>query len=130
MPRGNLDGEVLQVVFAGAGDSEPLAGERPGLGAVQHGGGAGEIAAGERIGRGHDLVRGSFGNDHAAETACSGAEVEDVVCVADGVFVVFDDEDGVAEIAKAHERLNESIVVALVESDGGLVKHVEDSAEP
>ena len=46
----NADGEVLQVVFAGAGDGEPFAGERARLGAMQHGGGAGEIAAGERLG--------------------------------------------------------------------------------
>ena len=106
--EGNTDGEVLQVVFAGAGDGEPLAGERARLGAMQHGGGAGEIAAGERSGRRHDLLRCSFGDDDAAETAGAGAEIENVVGVADGVFVVLDDEDGVAEIAKAFERLDEA----------------------
>ncbi len=43
----------------------------------------------------------ALGDDVAAEAAGAGAEVEHVVGVADGVFVVFDDEDGVAEVAQA-----------------------------
>src|ERR1035441_10149252 len=58
-----------------------------------------------------------------------GAEVEDVVGVADGVFVVLDDQDGVAQVAKFFEGLDEAVVVALVEADGGLVEDVEDAAE-
>ena len=127
--EGNADGDVLQVVLAGAGDGEPLAGERARLGALQHGGGAGEIAAGERFGAGHDLRGRALGDDVAAEAACAGAEVEDVVGVADGVFIVLDDEDGVAEVAQSLERLNEAVVVALMEADGGLVEHVENAAE-
>ena len=68
-------------------------------------------------------------DDVTAETAGAGAEVEDVVGVADGVFVVFDDEDGVAEIAQAHESLDEAGVVALMEADRRLVEHVEDAAK-
>jgi hypothetical protein len=49
--------------------------------------------------------------------------------VADGVFVVLDDEDGVAEVAKLDEGFDEAVVVALVEADGGLVEHVEDAAQ-
>ena len=71
----------------------------------------------------------AFGDDVAAETAGAGAEVEDVVGVADGVFVVLDDEDGVAEVAEVFEGLDEALVVALVEADGGLVEDVEHAAE-
>ena len=127
--EGNADGEVLEVVLARAGDGEPLAGEGARLGALQHGDGAGEIAAGERLGAGHDLLGRAFGDDVAAEAAGAGAEVEDVVGVADGVFVVLDDEDGVAEVAELFEGLDEAVVVALVEADGGLVEHVEHAAE-
>ena len=91
--------------------------------------GAGEIAAGERFGAGHDVGRRALGDDMAAEAAGAGAEVEDIVGVADGVFVVFDDEDGVAEIAQPYESLDEAGVVALVQADGGLVEDVEHAAE-
>ena len=65
----------------------------------------------------------------AAVFAGAGAEVEDVVGLADGVFVVLDDEDGVAEVAEVFERVDEALVVALVEADGGFVEDVEDAAE-
>ncbi len=126
----DADGQVLQVVLARAGDGEPLAGEGARLGAVQHGGGAGEIASGERLGAGHDLGRRALGDDVAAETARAGAEVEHVVGVADGVFVVLDDQHGVAQVAQLLEGLNQPVVVALVQADGGLVEDVEHAAQP
>ena len=79
--------------------------------------------------RGHDLLRRAFGDNEAAEPAGAGAEVEHVVGVADGVFVVLDDEDGVAQVAQPHERFDQAVVVALVQADGGLVEHVENSAQ-
>ena len=45
-------------------------------------------------------ARRAFGDDVAAVAAGAGAEVEDLVGVADGVFVVLDDEDGVADVAR------------------------------
>ena len=121
--------EVLQIVLARAGDGEPFAGERARLGALQHGGGAAEVAAGERCGRGHDLFRRAFGDDIAAQAACAGAEIENVVGVADGVFVVLDDQHGVAEVAQFFEGLDQAVVVALVQADGGLVEHVKNAAQ-
>ena len=47
----------------------------------------------------------ALGDDVTAEAACAGAEIENIVGVADGFFVVFDDEDGVAEIAQADREL-------------------------
>ena len=68
-------------------------------------------------------------HEGAAVLAGSGAKVEDVVGFADGVFIVLDDEDGVAEVAKALERGDEALVVALVQADGGFIEDVEDAAE-
>ena len=96
---------------------------------MQDAGFAGEIAAGERAGGAHDVGRRAFGDDVAAELARAGAEVEHVVGVADGLFVVLDDEDGVAEVAQGFERRDEALVVALMQADGGLVEHVEHAAQ-
>ena len=49
--------------------------------------------------------------------------------MADGVFIVFDDEHGVAEIAQRFERFDEALVVALMQTDGRFVEHVEHSAQ-
>src|SRR5215510_13664921 len=43
----------------------------------------------------------------------------------DRLFVVLDDDHGVAEVAQAHEGVDEALVVALVQADRRLVEHVE-----
>src|SRR4029077_14674067 len=48
---------------------------------------------------------------------------------ANGVFMVLDDQDGVAQIAKLFEGAEETIVVASVQADGGLVENIENAAE-
>ena len=91
--------------------------------------GAGEELAGERVRIGHDLGRRALGDDVAAMDAGGGADVDDVVGLADGVLVVLDDDDGVADVAQVLERAEQALVVALVEADGGLVEHVEHAGE-
>lgn len=68
------------------------AGEVAGVGGVV----AGEEAAGVGFGYGGDLLGRAVGYDAAAAFAAFGAEVEDVVGVADDVEIVLDDDDGVA----------------------------------
>ena len=53
------------------------------------------------------------------------SDVDYVIGDTDRVFVVFDHDDGVAQIAQANHRLDEAVVVALMESDRRLVQHVE-----
>ena len=61
--------------------------------------------------------------------AGGGADVDDVIRLADGVLVVLDDDDGVADVAEVPERGEQARVVALVEADGRLVQHVEHAGE-
>ena len=44
---------------------------------------------------------------------------------AHGLLVVLDDDDGVAQVAQAQQRVDEAAVVALVQADAGLVEDVE-----
>ena len=46
---------------------------------------------------------------------------------ADGVFVVLDDDDRVADVAQAFERGDHLHVVLRVQADAGLIEHVEHS---
>ena len=111
-------------------DGEPFAGQRARLRALQHGCGSGEIAAGERRRAGHDFSGGTLRDDVAAQPARAGAQVEHVVGVADGVFVVLDDQDGVAQVAQLQQGLDQAHVVALMQADGGLVEDIENAAQP
>jgi hypothetical protein len=45
------------------------------------------------------------------------ADVDDPVGGGDGVFVVLHDDERVAQVAQAGERLDETVVVTLVQTD-------------
>ncbi len=57
------------------------------------------------------------------------AHVDDMIGGADGLFVVLDDDHGIAEIAQALQRFQQLLVVALVQADGGLVQHIEHAGQ-
>ncbi len=68
--------------------------------------------------------------DHrAAVLAGTGPDVDDVVGHPDRVLVVLDHQHGVAEVAQPDQRLDEAVVVALVQADGRFVEHVEHPDE-
>ena len=64
-------------------------------------------------------------DDLAAVLAGARADVDDPVGVPDGVLVVLDDDQGVAEVAQPDQRLDQPVVVALVQADRRLVEDVE-----
>ncbi len=66
-------------------------------------------------------------HDLAAVLAGTGPDVDHPVGGPDGVLVVLDDDQGVAEVAQPDQRLDEPLVVALVEADRRLVEDVEDA---
>ena len=57
-------------------------------------------------------------------------DVDDPVGGADGVLVVLDDDERVAQVLEANERLDEPVVVALVQADRRLVEDVQHADEP
>ena len=56
-------------------------------------------------------------------------DVDDLVGDADGVLVVLDDDHRVAEVAQADQRVDQPLVVALVQTDRRLVEHVQRADE-
>ena len=111
--------------FAGAGG--PGGGGLPGHGAARLHGmahGLAQVAAGGRVGGGGDVGQAALGDDAAAAHAGAGADVDEVLGAAYGVFVVFDDEQGVAPPGQAVQRAEQDVVVARVQADGGFVQHV------
>ena len=68
-------------------------------------------------------------HDAAALLAGAEADVDDVVGDADHVFVVLDDEHGVALIAQLSQDVDQALVVARMQADRRLVEHVQRSDE-
>ena len=52
---------------------------------------------------------------------CAGADVDDVIGVANGVFVVLHHDHRVAEVAQVIEGVEQSRIVALMKADRGLI---------
>ena len=42
---------------------------------------------------------------------------------------MLDDDDGIAEIAQARQRSQQAFIVALVQADGWLVEHIENTGQ-
>ena len=75
------------------------------------------------------LVGHALKDDLSTEIARARAEIDDVIGDTDGLFVVLDDDDGVAEIAQARQSAEQLAVVALVQADRRLVEHVKDAGQ-
>ena len=69
----------------------------------------------------------ALGDDLAAVFAGTRSDIDDVVGHADRLFIVLDDDQCVAEIAKPQEGLDQTLVVALVQADRRLVEDVENT---
>ena len=66
-------------------------------------------------------------DDLTAQLAGSRPDVNDPVGRADRVLIMLDDDERVAQVPQPLEGLDESGVVALVQTDTGLVQDVEDA---
>ena len=44
----------------------------------------------------------------------AGADIENIICLANGFFIMLNNYDGVALITQVLERLQETVVIALV----------------
>jgi hypothetical protein len=92
-----------------------------------------EVLAGDRVGVGQQVgLTVPECTTCAAVLPRSRADVDDPVGGGDGVLVVLDDDERVAEVAQPGQGLDEAVVVALVQADARLVEDVEhaDQARP
>ena len=66
-------------------------------------------------------------HDFAAMHARTRTEVDDMVGSEYCFFVVLDDDDRVADVSQMRKRAEQSLVVALVQADRGLIEDVHDA---
>ena len=67
-------------------------------------------------------------NASAVDTGAR-ADVDYPVGRANGVFVVFDDDERVSEVLEGDQGFDQTAVVALVKADARFVEHIENTGE-
>ena len=70
-----------------------------------------------------------MGHDLATTWSRSRTEVDDVVGGTNRFFVVFDHDNGIAEIAQLAQRPQKPRVIALVQSDAWFIEHVKNTSQ-
>ena len=124
------DVDVLEVVRPAAAHDELAPSGRPARFRSRDLPRAAKVLAGERLARRrNELLRRSLKHHDAAVLAGARPKIDQVVGGSHRLLVMLDDEHGVAEIAKAAQRREQTAVVALVQSDRRLVQHVQHARE-
>ena len=54
------------------------------------------------------------------------SNIDDIIGGKDRVFVMFDDDKGIPQVAHLFERCDKAVVVPLMKTDGRLVENIED----
>ena len=88
-----------------------------------------EIAARQGLGVCFDFGHRAFGHDASAANPCSGTDVEHVVRATDGLFVMFDDEEGVPFASEVFDGVDQNVVVARMQTDRRFVEYVADAPQ-
>ena len=83
-----------------------------------------EAGSGRGFG-GTDLLPGSLSDNFSPMDPCAWTEIDNMVGGAHGVFVMFDDKEGVTSVTKATEDAEKLLIVARVETDSGFIEYVE-----
>jgi hypothetical protein len=121
--EGNLNGQILEIVTACALERE--VGQMGLDGALGRQGGllgAGEELSGERVRVFQEGLEGALEDNVAPGRALPRPKVDDLVGGAHDAGFVFDDDDGVAGVAKILEDANQAFGIPRMEPHAGFVE--------
>src|SRR6202171_2402940 len=127
LAEGEIDGEVEQVVLGGPPHHQLLAAALAAPRRERDDALAAEILAGGRFLAPEQVLVGAAENDLTAVLARARADIDKVVGVAHGLFVMLDHDQGVTQVSKLLQGVDQLAVVALVQADGGLIEDIEDA---
>ncbi len=88
-----------------------------------------KISARHGIFRREEIFQSAFDDDVAAKLSGERADIDDGVRRADRLFVVLDDDHGVAFVAQALQSLQQFVIVARMQADGRLVQNIRGADE-
>ncbi len=89
-----------------------------------------EISAGQRLGVIADVFERSLGNHLSTEAAGPGPQIDHVVRRLDGVLVVLHHDHRITQVSQPSERVEEPLVIPLVQADARLIEDVEHPYQP
>ena len=72
-------------------------------------------------------VWGAVGHHITAVDSGSGSHIHYIVGGANGVFIMLDHDDAIAEIAQPNQGLQQPVIVSLVQADRGFVEDIHDA---
>ncbi len=90
---------------------------------------SGQVVGREAFPAGGKFFRGAAENDLSAVVARFGADVDDPVGRTDHLLLVFNHDDGVADVAQLFEHAHQPVRVARMQADRGFVENVERTDE-
>ena len=102
-------------------------GGRPAIGRYGDRGLATQVRAGQRLGRCLDLAGRAGRGDPAPSFARARPEVDKVIGRLDDLAVMLDQDQRVTQVAKVPEGRKQAAVIARMQSDRGLIEHVQDA---
>ena len=123
----DLNVDALQIVLAAAEDAKLLPVSAASGRGDQNALLPAQILTRDGSGLGHQVLDAALGNDLTAVDACAGTDVHHVIRGADRILVMLHHDQRIAQIAQTAEGLQQLVVVALVQADGGLVQDIEDA---
>ena len=128
-PQGNINIDAAKVIAVAINKPQPPAARLPATGGGGDGAAATEIGAGKGVFGLEQILQRPLGDDMAAVDAGAGANIDEVIGGTDGVLVVFDNYQSVAQVAQLGEGGKQAVVIPLVQADAGFIQHVQDSSQ-
>ena len=64
-------------------------------------------------------------NNGTTVHASARPHIDDMIGVADRVFIMFNDDNGIAKVAQPLEGFKQAVIVALVQADAWFIKHIK-----
>src|SRR5450830_1585893 len=125
--QGDVRVDVFEVVLRRARDEQVLAiGLAPGLGQWD-GQLARQVLPRQRRRLGDDVRQAASSHDVSAVFTGARTHVNKIVRGADGLLVMFHDDQRVAQVAQFTQGAQETLVVTWMQADGRLIQYVEDA---
>ena len=61
--------------------------------------------------------------------ACTRSEVDHIICLLHDLLIVLDDEDGISDVGKLLKRLDQALIIPLVQTYAWFVEDICDSGK-
>ena len=90
---------------------------------------SGQVAASQRGRVGHDLPGRTLSHNLTTMDTCPGTHVQDMVGGQNGVLVMLNHQDRVADIPQMPQGSQQPLVITLMQADGWLVEDIQNPDE-